>query len=48
MARVRRSEDALAAWEEIELARKKAGRAADEGEQVRLELIRAMERVGIR
>lgn len=39
--------DALAAWEEIELARKKAGRAADEGEQLRLELIRALESVGI-
>jgi uncharacterized protein YhaN len=39
--------DALAAWEEIELARKKAGRAADEEEHIRLELRRALESVGI-
>ncbi|GLS36329.1 sugar translocase [Mesorhizobium tianshanense] len=39
--------DALAAWEVIELARKKAGRAVDEGDQIRLELIRALESVGI-
>ncbi|ESZ04810.1 AAA family ATPase [Mesorhizobium sp. L48C026A00] len=40
--------DALAAWEEIEVARKKAGRAADEGDQIRLELSGALESVGIR
>ena len=40
--------DALAAWEEIELARKKAGRAADEGDRIRLELSGALESVGIR
>ncbi|PAQ06587.1 ATP-binding protein [Mesorhizobium temperatum] len=39
--------DALAAWEEIEVARKKAGRAADEGDQIRLELSGALESVGI-
>ncbi|MET2831565.1 ATP-binding protein [Mesorhizobium shangrilense] len=39
--------DALAAWEEIELARKKAGRAADEGERIRRELSGALESVGI-
>jgi len=39
--------DALAAWQEIELARKKAGRAADEGVRVRLELSEALESVGI-
>lgn len=39
--------DALAAWEEIELARKKAARAADDGERIRLELSRALESVGI-
>ncbi|MER9655818.1 AAA family ATPase [Mesorhizobium sp. M0152] len=39
--------DALAAWEEIELARKKAGRAADEGERIRLEVSGALESVGI-
>ncbi|MER9579322.1 AAA family ATPase [Mesorhizobium sp. M0189] len=31
--------DALAAWEEVELARKKARRALDEGEQIQQELI---------
>ncbi|TIM45026.1 MAG: hypothetical protein E5Y55_14245 [Mesorhizobium sp.] len=40
--------DALAAWEEIEVARKKAGRAADEGDQIHLELSGALESVGIR
>ncbi|QPC95763.1 AAA family ATPase [Mesorhizobium sp. INR15] len=39
--------DALAAWEEIELAHKKAERAADEGERTRLELSGALESVGI-
>ncbi|MER9330930.1 AAA family ATPase [Mesorhizobium sp. M0488] len=39
--------DALAAWEEIELARKKAGRAADTGERIRLEVSGALESVGI-
>ncbi|MER8684416.1 hypothetical protein NKH00_31750 [Mesorhizobium sp. M1405] len=39
--------DALAAWEDIELARKKARRAADEGERVQLELIRALASVGV-
>ncbi|MGX5851452.1 AAA family ATPase [Mesorhizobium sp. PL10] len=38
---------ALEAWEEIEFARKKARRAADEGERVRLELSGALESVGI-
>ncbi|RWP02714.1 AAA family ATPase [Mesorhizobium sp.] len=40
--------DALAAWEEIEVARKKAGRAAEEGDQIHLELSGALESVGIR
>ncbi|ESZ27574.1 hypothetical protein, partial [Mesorhizobium sp. L2C067A000] len=39
--------DALAAWEQIELARRKAERAADAGEQIRLELRAALESVGI-
>ncbi|GLR45542.1 sugar translocase [Mesorhizobium amorphae] len=39
--------DALAAWEEIELARKKAGRAAEEAERTRLEVGGALESVGI-
>lgn len=39
--------DALAASQEIELARKKAGRAAEEGHQIRLELSGALESVGI-
>ena len=39
--------DALAAWEDIELARKKVRRAADEGEQIRLELRSTLESVGI-
>ncbi|RWK60939.1 AAA family ATPase [Mesorhizobium sp.] len=39
--------DALAAWEGIEIARKKAGRAADEGDQIRLKLSGALESVGI-
>ncbi|UVK40990.1 AAA family ATPase [Mesorhizobium sp. AR10] len=39
--------DALDAWEEIELARKKAGRATDEGERIRVELSGALESVGI-
>lgn len=39
--------DALAAWEEIELARKKAGRAADEADRIRLELSGALLSVGI-
>ncbi|WP_027062516.1 ATP-binding protein [Mesorhizobium loti] len=38
---------ALEAWEQVELARKKAGRSADEGEQIRLELSTAMASVGI-
>ncbi|MCF6116028.1 AAA family ATPase [Mesorhizobium muleiense] len=39
--------DAIAAWEEIEVARKKAGRAANDGDQIRLELSGALESVGI-
>ncbi|ESZ71241.1 AAA family ATPase [Mesorhizobium sp. L103C105A0] len=39
--------DALAAWEQIELARLKAERAADAGEQIHLEMRAALESVGI-
>ncbi|AZO16059.1 hypothetical protein EJ069_15850 [Mesorhizobium sp. M2A.F.Ca.ET.043.05.1.1] len=39
--------DALAAWGQIELSRKKAERAAEAGEEIRLELIRALTSVGI-
>lgn len=39
--------DALAAWGQIELSRKKAERAAEAGEAIRLELIRALTSVGI-
>ncbi|MES0212045.1 AAA family ATPase [Mesorhizobium sp. M0028] len=39
--------DALAAWEQIELLRRKAERAADAGEQIRLEMRAALESVGI-
>ncbi|MER9729852.1 AAA family ATPase [Mesorhizobium sp. M0217] len=39
--------DALAAWEQIELTRRKAERAADAGEQIRLEMRAALESVGI-
>ncbi|MER8750357.1 AAA family ATPase [Mesorhizobium sp. M1050] len=39
--------DALAAWEQIELARLKAERATDAGEQIRLEMRAALESVGI-
>lgn len=39
--------DALAAWEQIELARRKAERAADAGEQIRSEMRAALESVGI-
>lgn len=39
--------DSLAAWEEIEVARKKVGRAAEEGDQIRLKLSGALESVGI-
>lgn len=39
--------DALAAWGQIELSRKKAERAVEAGEQIRLELIRALTSVGI-
>ncbi|MER8456482.1 AAA family ATPase [Mesorhizobium sp. M0965] len=39
--------DALAAWEEVELARKKTRRALDEGEQIQQELIGALARVGL-
>ncbi|MES0002503.1 AAA family ATPase [Mesorhizobium sp. M0051] len=38
---------ALVAWEEIELARKRAGRATDEEEGIRLELDGALRSVGI-
>ncbi|MER8632292.1 AAA family ATPase [Mesorhizobium opportunistum] len=38
---------ALAAWAQIELSRKKAERAAEACEQIRLELIRALTSVGI-
>lgn len=40
--------DALAAWEEIEVARKKIGRVTDEENRIRLELSGALESVGIR
>ncbi|RWP89449.1 MAG: hypothetical protein EOR11_09545 [Mesorhizobium sp.] len=39
--------DALAAWEQIELARLKAERAADAGEQIRLEMRAVLGSVGI-
>ncbi|MES0020972.1 AAA family ATPase [Mesorhizobium sp. M0036] len=39
--------DVLAAWEQIELARLKAERAADAGEQIHLEMRAALESVGI-
>lgn len=39
--------DALAAWEQIELARLKAERAADAGQQIHLEMRAALESVGI-
>ncbi|MER9457408.1 AAA family ATPase [Mesorhizobium sp. M0478] len=39
--------DALASWEQIELARLKAERAADAGEQIHLEMRAALESVGI-
>lgn len=39
--------DALAAWEQIELARLKAERAADAGEQIHLGMRAALESVGI-
>lgn len=39
--------DALAVWGQIELSRKKAERAAEAGEQIRLELMRALTSVGI-
>ncbi|RVA03136.1 MULTISPECIES: AAA family ATPase [unclassified Mesorhizobium] len=39
--------DALAAWEEIELSRKKAERAVDEEGRIRLELSRALASVGV-
>ncbi|MER9695420.1 AAA family ATPase [Mesorhizobium sp. M0179] len=39
--------DALAAWEQIELARLKAERAADAGEQIHLKMGAALESVGI-
>ncbi|TGQ43697.1 MULTISPECIES: AAA family ATPase [unclassified Mesorhizobium] len=39
--------DALAAWGQIELSRKKAERAAEAGEQIQIELIRALTSVGI-
>lgn len=39
--------DALEAWEEIEVARKKAGRAADEEQRIRLELDGTLKSVGI-
>ncbi|WP_192182556.1 ATP-binding protein [Mesorhizobium amorphae] len=39
--------DALAAWGQIELSRKKAERAADSGEHIRMELIGALTSVGI-
>lgn len=39
--------DGLDAWAEIEAARKSADRASDEGKQVHLELIKALESVGI-
>lgn len=39
--------DALEAWGEIEVARKKAGRATDEGERIRLELSETLGSVGI-
>ncbi|MGX9144681.1 AAA family ATPase [Mesorhizobium sp. 128a] len=39
--------DALAAWEQIELARRKAQRATDAGEQIRLDMRAALESVGI-
>ncbi|ESX03906.1 hypothetical protein X769_15630 [Mesorhizobium sp. LSJC268A00] len=44
---IRVRSDALAAWEQIELARRKAERAADAGEQMRLEMRGALESVGI-
>lgn len=40
--------DALEAWEEIEVARKKIGRATDEENRIRQELSGALESVGIR
>lgn len=39
--------EALAAWDEIELARKKAERAVDERDQIRLELSGALASVGV-
>ncbi|MBZ9694900.1 ATP-binding protein [Mesorhizobium sp. CO1-1-9] len=39
--------DALAAWGQIELSRKKAERAAEAGEQIRVELFRALTSAGI-
>lgn len=39
--------DALGEWRQIELSRKRADRAAEAGEQIRLELIRALTSVGI-
>ncbi|RUY13673.1 hypothetical protein EN981_40220, partial [Mesorhizobium sp. M7A.F.Ca.CA.001.13.2.1] len=39
--------DALAAWEEIELSRKKAERAVDEEGRIRLELNGALASVGV-
>lgn len=45
--RIEAHADALAAWRQIELSRKKAERAAEAGEQIRLELIRALTSVGI-